>query len=396
MRAIWNLGLEQRLSRLSYPKDRKGRYMSFFDQCEELTALRQEVPYFDNLPRKFCDRVLKALDDAWKQVFKKTADPPKFKSKNRGDWAVLQVIQNFGVEDGKFYFPMSKRWGGAISINQHQVMVGKPVQATITKDIDQWYVTIVCDPKKAIEKNGTIESHDWTTVPSDTPVAIDRGVNLITADSDGRIVENPRFYKKSQHKLKHAQRSLSRKVKGSSNYKKQAIKVAKIHRKVRNQRKHFLHVESTRYAKNHSMVVLEDLNIKNMTKSAKGTVEKPGTNVAQKSGLNRSILDSGWGMFSTMLTYKCEQYGGKVVFVPPQYSSQTCSQCKYVDKGNRVSQSEFKCLSCGFVCNADVNAAKVLLSRGNHDVPSLDGVACGGSQELMKQESLQVGQANLF
>jgi len=112
------------------------------------------------------------------------------------------------------------------------------------------------------------------------------------------------------------------------------------------------------------MIVMEDLKIKNMSKSARGCIDEPGRNVAQKSGLNRSILDQGWGEFQRQLAYKQEWRGGRVVYVDPKHTSQTCPMCGHQEKGNRLTQENFRCLECFFEDNADKVAAQNILSRG--------------------------------
>ena len=121
------------------------------------------------------------------------------------------------------------------------------------------------------------------------------------------------------------------------------------------------------------MIVLEDLKGANMSKSAKGTVEEPGRNVTAKSGLNRSILDQGWGEFKRQLDYKCRWRGGELLLVPPQYTSQTCpvEGCRHVAKENRRSQSEFVCVACDHSEHADVVGAKNVLRAGHAQL------ACG-------------------
>ncbi len=134
------------------------------------------------------------------------------------------------------------------------------------------------------------------------------------------------------------------------------------------QREHVLHVESAYYAKNHGAVIVEKLLVKNMTRSAKGTVEEPGVNVAQKAGLNRALLDTGMGRFVTMLRYKTEVQGARVIEVPAHHSSQTCSACGVVDAQSRREQDVFLCTACGHLDNADLNAARVLLARGERAI----------------------------
>ena len=132
-----------------------------------------------------------------------------------------------------------------------------------------------------------------------------------------------------------------------------------------------LHKVSTEISKNHAMIVVEDLKVENMSKSAKGTVEKPGKNVKQKSGLNRSIRDQGWGEFIHQLEYKQLWSGGQLVKIDPKFTSQKCSKCGHISKDNRKTQSKFKCVNCGFESNADLNAAINILEAGQASL------ACG-------------------
>jgi putative transposase len=128
-----------------------------------------------------------------------------------------------------------------------------------------------------------------------------------------------------------------------------------------NARKDFLHKQSLAIAKNHGIVKIEKLLVQNMTGSAKGTTEAPGKNVKAKSGLNRSILDQGWGMFATMLGYKLSERGGELIYVDPAYTSQACAECGSIDAANRKDQATFICIHCGHADNADTNAARNIL-----------------------------------
>ncbi len=129
-------------------------------------------------------------------------------------------------------------------------------------------------------------------------------------------------------------------------------------------RKNFLHKLTTHIAKNHGVVVIEDLRVKNMTRSAKGTIRSPGKNVAQKRGLNRAILRQGWGEMEQMLAYKLDRNGGTLVKVSPAYTSQMCGQCGVVDRRSRTSQAVFACAACGHMAHADINAARNILAAG--------------------------------
>jgi putative transposase len=161
------------------------------------------------------------------------------------------------------------------------------------------------------------------------------------------------------------------------------FKIQKLHKKIADTRRDFLHKTTSAISKNHAVVVVEDLQVKNMSKSASGTIESPGRNVKAKSGLNKSILDQGWGEFVRQLGYKLSWLGGKLLKIAPQYTSQKCSHCGCISKDNRKRQASFKCIACGFEFNADHNAALNILAAG-HAVS-----ACGEERaqaSSMKQE----------
>ena len=138
-----------------------------------------------------------------------------------------------------------------------------------------------------------------------------------------------------------------------------------MHTRVVNARKDFLHKASTQIASAHARVIVEDLGVKNMSASARGTAEQPGRRVKQKAGLNRSILDQGWAEFRRQLEYKLSWNGGMLVAVPAQYTSQTCPECGHVSKDNRQTQAVFACVACGHTGNADWVAAVNILERGH-------------------------------
>ena len=132
-----------------------------------------------------------------------------------------------------------------------------------------------------------------------------------------------------------------------------------------NRRQDALHKITTKLAKSHGRLIIEDLRVKNMTASAKGTVENPGRQVRQKAGLNRALLDHAFAEFRRQLEYKARWYGSTVVAISPAYTSQRCSRCGHTEAGNRPSQAVFHCLSCGHAANADHNAACNILAVGS-------------------------------
>ncbi|HGN0855180.1 TPA: RNA-guided endonuclease InsQ/TnpB family protein, partial [Proteus mirabilis] len=192
--------------------------------------------------------------------------------------------------------------------------------------------------------------------------------------------------------LARLQRKLSRKIKFSANWQKQKRKIQHLHSHIANIRKDYLHKVTSEISKNHAMIVIEDLKVSNMSKSAKGTTERHGRNVKAKSGLNRSILEQGWYEMRRQLEYKQLWRGGQVLAIPPAYTSQKCACCGHTAKENRQSQSQFECLECGYTANADINAARNILAAG-HAV-----LACGGrvqSDRPSKQEPAELIQTSV-
>ncbi|MBS7350486.1 MAG: transposase, partial [Comamonas sp.] len=188
-------------------------------------------------------------------------------------------------------------------------------------------------------------------------IGIDMGVARFATFSDGSFLEPLSSFKKHETRLRRYQRAMSRKTKFSSNWKKAKAKVQKLHSRIANCRKDYLHKATSTISQNHTLVVIEDLQIKNMSKAAKGNKEKAGKNVKAKSGLNKAILDQGWFEFRRQLEYKLAWNGGMLIAVPPHNTSRTCPCCGHVSADNRKTQAQFKCVACGRVENADVVGA---------------------------------------
>lgn len=370
LRFLWNLSNEQRYFALGRCHgDRK--YPSFYDQAHELTELRNMADldlnvWLADVPQHACQQVLKNLDLAWQRWFKRLGSQPQFKTKNRDHLSIHEFdVANCKIEPSHIKFSKI----GWIYTRFHRKIEGKVTSFTITRDLDEWYISIQTE----------IEIPD--PVPSTkSAVGIDRGVIKLIADSDGRFVDNPHHLDNMQPQIRRAQRQAASKKKGSKNQKKAYDKLAKKHQKVRRQREHLLHTESKRYAENQGIIALESLSIKNMSASAAGTTENPGVNVSQKRGLNRAIRSMGWYKFELFLKYKVEPLGGRVVMVDPRYTSQICSECGTKDPASRRTQADFNCTNCGALLHADTNAAKNILVRGLNVLAAESAAAvCGGS-----------------
>jgi putative transposase len=329
LRALWNIAHEQRRLYLA----RGARMPSFVEQARQLTDLRVEVPWLADVPRHLCGRVLADLDLAWQRCFARLNRQPRWKKKRHDQMGLTEDDSAlFRLSATGLQFPKL----GEIRAVIHRPLVGTPKRCTIRREVDQWIVSIICEQEVL-----------KPTPRSEPVVAIDRGVTHLLADSDGQLVGNPRHLEKALCRLAHAQRIVARREKGSGRYARARLRVAKLHRTIRRQRAHALHVLSARYAKSHGVVIVEQLNVQGMG----------------RGGLGRQIAGAGWSMFSEMLRYKLEATGGMLVEVPAAYSSQTCAACGHVEAANRDRES-FHCVACGHRAHADLNASQVLYRRG--------------------------------
>lgn len=249
---------------------------------------------------------------------------------------------------------------GWIKFRKSRNMLGTIKNCTIGFDGGHWFISFQTERQIEAPKH-----------PSTSMIGVDVGIAKFIALSDGETEEPVSAFKTHQDRLARAQRALGRKVKFSANWQKQKARINRIHTRIANVRRDTLHKISTQISQNHAMIVIEDLKVSNMSRSAKGTAENPGSNVAAKSGLNRSILDQGWYEFRRQLEYKQAFRGGEVLAVPAHYTSQTCPACQHVSADNRKTQADFKCVACGYAGNADVVGAINIKARG-HRV-----LACG-------------------
>jgi len=211
------------------------------------------------------------------------------------------------------------------------------------------------------------------------------GVRRFATLSDGSCFEPLNSFRTLEMKLAEEQRKLSRKVKFSSNWKKQKARVSRLHIRIADARNDYLQKISTTISKKHAVVVLEDFRVSNMSRSAKGNIEEPGRNVAAKSGLNKAILDHGWHGFRLTLEYKQAWRGGYVVAVDPRNTSRTCPECGHIAKENRKNE-RFRCVACGYATHADHVGALNILAAGQAVS------ACGAGRALapaLKQESAE-------
>ena len=277
---------------------------------------------------------------------------PQFKKKYRFDG--FRFPQGFKLdrENDRLFLPKLGSIRLRNSAKRRQVP-GTVKNVTVSVAAGKWFVSI------QIERAVDIALHS-----ADAAVGIDVGIARFATLSDGSFVAPLNSFKKHEVALGKAQRCMSRKRKFSRNWNKAKARIERIQSRIGNCRRDFLHKTSTTISKNHAMVVVENLQIGNMSKSAAGTAAQPGRHVKPKSGLNKAILDQGWGEFRRQLDYKTTWAGGVMLAVPPHHTSITCPCCGHIAKDNRRTQAKFACLKCGYEGHADVVGAMNILSRG--------------------------------
>jgi putative transposase len=348
-RSVWNKVLEISLQRLEAKQ--KIIWYHEADFWVKLWKQSNEYNYLNSCPAQALQQKLKDLDKAFRDGFDKTQILKRMPTfRKRGLHDSFRYPQHFKLDHRRIFLPKI----GWVSFFKSQVIAGTPKNVTVRRKAKHWYVSIQ-----------TEQERDILLHPATSAIGIDVGIAKFAAISDGEMIEGIAAFKAHEKKLSWLQRMLAKKVKFSMNWRKQKERVSLCFSKIANVRKDFLHKVSTRLSKNHAMIVVEDLKITNMSKSAQGTIEKPGRNVKAKSGLNKAILDQGWGEFKRQLDYKLKWLGGYLVKVSPHYTSQTCSSCGCTLKENRLTQSLFKCIKCFYTDNADTNAAKNILAAGH-------------------------------
>ncbi|MCY3541317.1 MAG: transposase [Gammaproteobacteria bacterium] len=344
-RYVWNhfLGENQRLIAVHRedPENHPKPPTSFFSLGKEFTQLRLSTPWLQELSFLVVRHTLKYQADAWAQYFKGVRGRPKFKGK-RGDDS-FTIPENVKLRSNHVHIP---RIGWLVVRGNNPYPQGKPISATVRQCGRKWFCSVIYEVDLP------------EPVDNGLAVGLDRNVGQV-ATSTGDIIPLPDT-KSLETRKKHYQRMVSRRKKGSNRRKRANQLWARTARKIANQRQDWCHQISRVLAQSASEIIIEDLNTQSMTKSAKGTVENPGKNVKQKSGLNREILRSGWGILENFLGYKAHT----VTRVPAAHTSQKCSQCGYIAKENRKTQSKFECVRCGHIGNADINAALNILASG--------------------------------
>ncbi|AKX52940.1 RNA-guided endonuclease InsQ/TnpB family protein [Thiopseudomonas alkaliphila] len=321
--------------------------------CKLLTEWRNssETAWLADAPVHPLQQTLKDLERAYSNFFAKRADFPRFKKKGQSDSFRYPDPKQVKLDQANSRVFLPKL--GWLRYRNSREVLGAVKNITVSQSCGKWFVSI--QTEREVEQ----------PLPQGGAVGIDMGITRFATLSDGTCYVPLNSFKRHETALRRAQQSMSRKTKFSNNWKKAKARVQRIHSRIGNARRDYLHNATTTISQNHAMVCIEDLQVRNMSKSAAGTIEKPGKRVRAKSGLNKSILDQGWFEFRRQLDYKLAWSGGYLIVVPPQNTSRTCPACGHVSAENRTSQAKFACVECGFEENADLVGAINILRAGH-------------------------------
>src|SRR5690625_4146730 len=302
-RQTYNSALLDRQRKYKQSKEPYNR----FDMQRQLKSDKEKHVFLKEMPSQPLQEVFIRLDKSFTKFFRKEAGYPKIKIyKNYNSMTFPQF--GFKPDSNHRYAASFSENGklrlsklGEIIINMHRAIDGPIKQLIIKRQGNRWYA-IFCVERQALPRS----------IDKKSAVGIDVGLNKYAVLSNEASFENPRFLIKTEKRLKKAQRKLAKRKKGSSNFVKQVIKVQQLHEKVSNQRRDFLHKLCYKLSKDYSIIAVENLSIRHMVKNKR---------------LSKSISDAGWGMFRSMLSYKCEREGGLLIKVEPAFTTRDCSSC---------------------------------------------------------------------
>ena len=344
-RFVWNLAVEQH----SHWRPGRQGAPGYLEQCRQLTTARAGYPWLAAGSQTVQQQALRDFAQAMTAFFDPAnpAGRPTWRKAGRDEgfritgrrgrqWDVRRVSRKVG----QVWVPKAGwvrfRWSRAVppGVKSYRVTMDRA---------GRWHVAFAAIPDP-VPAPGTGEA-----------VGIDRGVAVSAALSTGDLLHIPGLTARERKRMVRLERKLARAKRGSNRRGRVRVTIARLRARETDRRKDWAEKASTRLARQFDVIRVEDLQITNMTRSAKGTPENPGRNVRAKAGLNRGILRSGWGLLVRRLEDKAP---GRVEKIKPAYTSQRCSACGQVDRDSRESQAVFRCTACGFACHADVNAAK--------------------------------------
>ena len=351
-RYVYNYFLNQRIEQYRLT----GKSDNYYVQAKALTELKknEETTWLKEVNAQSLQFVIRSLESAYTNFFKKRAKFPNFKSKHSKN--SFTVPQSASVAGGRLFI---RKFKEGIKCRVHREIKGKIGKVTITKTPSgKYFVSVFTEEEyiTPIQKTGK-------------SIGVDMGLKDLLVTSEGETFNNNRYTRRYERKLAKAQQHLSRKIKGSRGFENQKLKVAKLHEKISNSRVDYLHKCSISLIRRYDTICIEDLNVKGMTRNHR---------------LAKSITDASWGTFVNMFTYKAEWNGKKVVKIDRFFpSSQTCSVCGYVNKETKeLSVREWECPHCHTHHDRDVNAAINILRIGLNNNISAGTVDYTGGEEV--------------
>ncbi len=371
---LYNHALEER--KKAWKEEKKS--ITYSNQQNALPKLKEKDPSLKLVHSQVLQDCLRRVDNAFQKFFRKEVKYPKKKKLSKYSsftfpqvWMkqkgrLVEVIK-LEKKSGRFaYLHLPKL--GKLKIRLHrEINWTKARTVTVKREPSgKWYVCVTVE----------IELDEVLREAQEKTVGIDLGVKNLATTSEGEFIEHPKFLQRLEKRLKREQKKLSRKEKGSNNWEKQRKRVAKIHEKMRNARRDFLHKLSRHLVNNYDHISFEDLDIKGLV---------------QSSNLAKLILDAGWRALITFVTYKAVMAGARVVRVDPSYTTQDCSVCGFrVPK--TLAERLHECPECGAIMDRDYNASVNILQKGlarlkGGRVGATQAKACGeGSGGVSSQE----------
>jgi transposase len=339
-RFVWNLAVEQQ----SWWRPGRTSMPGYAEQCRQLTVARAEHAWLRLGSQMVQQQALRDFAQAMANFFAGTHRQPSWRKAGRDEgFRVVALrlgqVQRLSRKTGQVWVPKAGwvrfRWSRAVPASKSY---------RVTRDRSgRWHVAFAVIPEPIREPGmGTV-------------VGIDRGVAISAVLSTGELLTAPRLGPARQRRLRRLQRKLARAKRGSGRRIRVKLAIARLKARETDARKDWAEKASTDLARRFDVIRVENLKIGNLTRSAKGTAEAPGRKVTQKSGLNREILRSGWGLLVSRLEDKAP---GRVERIEAAFTSQRCSACGYVAAESRKSQALFACVACSYTLNADVNAAR--------------------------------------